>query len=148
MARKPTGRPNGRPKKVIDWQKLEFGCQIQATKEEICRWLNVSEQTLEKCIRVQYGEGFLTIHKKLSVDGIISLRRMQFKKAQEGNITMLIWLGKQYLGQSEKHELSGPEGMPVIPQEHTLNVSNKDIQEAISHLANSGAIRMGESPAV
>ena len=57
---------------------------------------------------------------------------------------MLIWLGKQYLGQSEKHELSGPAGGP-INQEHSLNVSNKDIQEAIKHLANSGAIRLGES---
>jgi len=38
---------------------------------------------------------------------------------------MLIWLGKQYLGQSEKHELSGPAGGP-ISQEHTLNDSAKD----------------------
>ncbi len=50
----------------------------------------------------------MAVYKKLSVDGIISLRRMQFKKAQVGNVPMLIWLGKQYLGQSEKHELSGP----------------------------------------
>ena len=33
---------------------------------------------------------------------------------------MLILLGKQHLGQSEKHELSGPAGEP-INQEHTLN---------------------------
>jgi hypothetical protein len=50
---------------------------------------------------------------------------MQFKKAQEGNVPMLIWLGKQYLGQSEKHELSGPAGGP-INQEHALNDSAKD----------------------
>jgi hypothetical protein len=120
MAYKRTGRPTGRPKKVIDWQKFEFGCQINATKEEISKWLNISEDTLERMIKVQYGETFAVVYKKLSVDGIISLRRMQFKKAQEGNVPMLIWLGKQYLGQSEKHELSGPAGGP-INQEHTLN---------------------------
>jgi hypothetical protein len=101
MARKPTGRPTGRPKRVIDWQKSEFGCQINATKKEICKWLNIHDDTLEKYVKVQYGEGFAVVYKKLSVDGIISIRRMQFKKAQEGNVPMLIWLGKQYLGQSE-----------------------------------------------
>jgi hypothetical protein len=40
---------------------------------------------------------------------------MQFKAAEGGNATMLIWLGKQYLGQSDKtqHELSGPGGGPI-----------------------------------
>jgi hypothetical protein len=45
--------------------------------------------------------------------------------ANNNNVPMLIWLGKQYLGQSEKHELSGPAGGP-ISQEHTLNDSAKD----------------------
>ncbi|MGD0354635.1 MAG: hypothetical protein ABSB31_04215 [Dehalococcoidia bacterium] len=35
MARKPIGCPTGRPKITVDWQKFEFGCQINATKEEI-----------------------------------------------------------------------------------------------------------------
>lgn len=30
-----------------------------------------------------------------------SLRHYQVQKAFEGNVTMMIWLGKQYLGQSE-----------------------------------------------
>ena len=63
MARKPTGRPTGRPKRVIDWQKFEFGCQINATKEEISKWLNVSEDTLERMIKVQYGETFAVVYK-------------------------------------------------------------------------------------
>jgi hypothetical protein len=29
------------------------------------------------------------------------LRRMQFESANKGNVTMQIWLGKQYLGQSD-----------------------------------------------
>ena len=36
----------------------------------------------------------------------MSLRRMQFEKAQTGNTTMLIWLGKQMLGQKDKIETS------------------------------------------
>ena len=36
----------------------------------------------------------------------MSLRRMQFEKVQTGNTTMLIWLGKQMLGQKDKIETS------------------------------------------
>ena len=64
MAYKRTGRPAGRPKTVIDWQKLEFGCQINATKEEISKWLDVSEKTLERQIKLKYGWGFDALYKK------------------------------------------------------------------------------------
>lgn len=33
-----------------------------------------------------------------------SLRRMQWSKAKEGNVTMMIWLGKQVLGQKDRVE--------------------------------------------
>jgi hypothetical protein len=32
------------------------------------------------------------------------LRRLQWKLARAGNATMLIWLGKQWLGQTDKVE--------------------------------------------
>jgi len=37
---------------------------------------------------------------------------------------MLIWLGKQYLGQTEKTELSGPGGLPV-PIEYVRHEEKK-----------------------
>ena len=36
--------------------------------------------------------------------GKASLRREQWKLAQKGNASMLIWLGKQWLGQTDKVE--------------------------------------------
>ena len=44
--------------------------------------------------------------KKGKDKGRMSLRRLQFEKAQTGNTTMLIWLGKQMLGQKDKIETS------------------------------------------
>jgi hypothetical protein len=35
----------------------------------------------------------------------MSLRQWQLKKAKEGNVVMLIWLGKQMLGQQDKTQL-------------------------------------------
>jgi hypothetical protein len=34
----------------------------------------------------------------------VQLRAAQFRLALDGNTAMLIWLGKQYLGQTDKHE--------------------------------------------
>ena len=34
---------------------------------------------------------------------------MQWKSAEDGNVTMQIWLGKQVLGQAEKQEVTTTE---------------------------------------
>jgi hypothetical protein len=31
----------------------------------------------------------------------------------QGNATMLVWLGKQWLGQNDRHELTGADGGPI-----------------------------------
>jgi hypothetical protein len=48
--------------------------------------------------------------------GNISLRRMQWKAAEEGNITAMIWLGKQLLGQRsfEREEKNVPLEIPPL----------------------------------
>ena len=46
--------------------------------------------------------------------GKASLRRTQFRMA-ETSAAMAIWLGKQYLGQKDKSELSGDASAPLIP---------------------------------
>jgi len=51
----------------------------------------------------------MQIHKKGMERGRASLRSFQFQLAKAGNPTMNIWLGKQYLGQSDRvqQEISG-----------------------------------------
>jgi hypothetical protein len=36
--------------------------------------------------------------------GTRSLRRLQYEAAKTGNVTMQIWLGKQWLGQKDRTE--------------------------------------------
>ena len=88
-----------RPKKHnLDTEKVEqlagFGC----TNTEIASFFGCSENT----IRRSYGE-YLT---KGRDKGKIRLRQLQWRAAERGNTSMLIWLGKQVLGQSEKTEHS------------------------------------------
>ena len=88
-----------RPKKYdIDTEKVEqlagFGC----TNVEIASFFGCSENT----IRRSYGEFLAKGRDK----GKIRLRQLQWRAAERGNTSMLIWLGKQVLGQSEKTEHS------------------------------------------
>jgi hypothetical protein len=96
----------GRPKKIIDQEQFEALCEIQCTQVEICSVLKVTEKTLNKWVDETYGDSFSNVFKTKSGTGKMSLRRLQFESARKGNTTMLIWLGKQYLGQSDKSEVT------------------------------------------
>ena len=100
MARKPTGRPNGRPKKEIDKEQFEKLCGLQCTLEEIAGFFNCSEDKINNWCKDIYGEGFSGIFKIYSQTGKVSLRRAQFELAKH-SATMAIFLGKQMLEQKE-----------------------------------------------
>jgi hypothetical protein len=70
--------------------------KIMCTNEEIASIVGCSSDTLERRFAVPIKEG--------RDRSRACLRRMQLKAAKMGNVSMLIWLGKQFLGQSEKVE--------------------------------------------
>jgi len=118
--RKKTG-PKGpmKPMTEKELEQLINMIRIQCTRDEICDILNMSDTTLNRRIKEQGIEGvdnFEALYKKHQGEGKASLRRAQWKAAQDGNPTMLVWLGKQMLGQKDKQELSGPDG-GAIPVE-------------------------------
>ncbi|WP_395175061.1 hypothetical protein [Roseibium alexandrii] len=91
--------------------------QIQATTKECAAVLGVSEPTFIKFKKdnPEAAEVF-DLGKE---QGKASLRRMQFSAAEKGNATMLIWLGKQLLGQSDRQEISGPAGGAIEVEQIT-----------------------------
>ena len=87
-----------RPKKYdIPTDKLEQLASFGCTNTEIASFFGCSPDLIEK----SYSE-FLT---KGRDKGKIRLRQLQFKAAEAGNTAMLIWLGKQVLGQTDKQEI-------------------------------------------
>ena len=98
MANKKTRKKPG-PKPIeINWEQVEKLAGLFCTQEEIASVIGCSVDTLAR------RKEFADIMKKGQAEGRASLRRWQFVKARDGNVTMLIWLGKQYLGQSDKVE--------------------------------------------
>ena len=100
----------GRPKKQINQLQFEAMCSIQATEEEICLVLGVSDKTLNRWCKDTYKLSFSEVFRQKRALGKISLRRAQFQLAQK-NANMAIWLGKQWLGQKDNIE-------PVDTVEH------------------------------
>ncbi|MCK4822346.1 hypothetical protein KA005_41670 [bacterium] len=101
----PAKGSGGAPAIVIDWELFAKYCQSQCTEEEIANYFQCSIQTINRKCKEKFGLTFVDTFKKESVGGLCSLRRAQWSKAVDGeNATMLIWLGKQFLGQSDKIE--------------------------------------------
>lgn len=86
-----------RPKLDIDERVVESLARVGATNCEIAAHFMCDEGTIRK--------RFSELLEKSRADRRIKLREMQWRLAEKGNLGMLIWLGKQELGQSEKQEL-------------------------------------------
>lgn len=110
VAKKKVAKKTGRPLTEIKWATVDQMCLIQCTGEEIASVLNVSYDTLERACKREKKMPFADYIAQKKQGGRASLRRRQFKLAEEGNPTMCIWLGKQYLGQKDKNEQSGSIG--------------------------------------
>ena len=94
----------GRPLANIDKKQFEKLCFLQCTREEVAGFFNVSEDTIDRYCKREYGETFAAVFKQKRQSGKISLRRSQWRLAEK-NVSMAIWLGKQYLGQREQQEI-------------------------------------------
>ena len=92
----------GRPKIEISQSIFEGLCHIQCTKEEIAATLRCDEDTINTWCKETYKQTFSVVFDQKRKGGWSSLRRKQWEVALSGDKTMLIWLGKQYLGQSDK----------------------------------------------
>lgn len=90
----------GRPQVDIDQTQFENLCGLQCTLQEISGWFKCSEDTIERWCKRTYGENFAETYKIHSAKGKMSLRRAQFRLAEK-SAAMAIFLGKNYLGQTD-----------------------------------------------
>lgn len=103
----------GRPRKELDIDTLKNMVRIQCTAEECAGVFECSVDTLDRRLKEEGYSGFADFYKRFGDEGKASLRRAQWKAAQDGNPTMLIWLGKQMLGQRDKHDIEHSGGISV-----------------------------------
>ncbi len=97
-----------RPQINIDRKIFENACELQCTQAEIARLFGCSIDTIERWCKRVYNESFAESYNKLAEGGKMSLRRNQMKLS-ETNATMAIWLGKQWLGQTDKISINSED---------------------------------------
>ena len=104
----------GRPRKEIDQKEFEKLCELQCTHDEICAWFETTPKTLNSWCKRTYGKNmtFSKVFEEKKGKGKIALRRYQFQQAKK-SATMAIWLGKQYLGQTDQMKLQ-TQAIPVV----------------------------------
>jgi len=127
MKKDKTPKVMGRPKKPIDWEVFDKLCALQCTQVEMASWFDCSVDTLERRCTEEKGMIFAEYYIQKAGKGKISLRRHQWQLAEKGNATMLIWLGKQVLGQKDKADITS-DGMALqlmsnIPRPELSNVA-------------------------
>ena len=85
-----------RPKKQIDGALVEKMASWGCKTVEIAEHFSCSDQTITANYLAELTKGRTALKT--------NLRQWQLRRAQAGSDTMLIWLGKQLLGQSDKLE--------------------------------------------
>jgi hypothetical protein len=76
-------------------------------------WFGVNVRTIE---RKRKNPAFVETIERGRAKGKISLRRSQLKMVDQGNPAMAIWLGKQYLGQTDeiRHALNVSTQLQIV----------------------------------
>lgn len=114
MAKKKTSKKKvskkmGAPRKEVNWTEFDKLCALQCTEKEIADWFEMCTDTLELRIKETYGVTFSELFRRKRGRGKVALRRHQWQSAEKGNVTMQIFLGKQFLGQADKQESTSHE---------------------------------------
>lgn len=120
----------GRPKIHIDQTQFEKLCGLQCTREEIAGWFMCSHDTIERWCKRTYGKEFASIYAEKRQAGKISLRRSQWQLATK-SAAMAIFLGKNYLGQSDHIEVvdtTALDKLDAILKEAREN-ANSEVQQ-------------------
>ena len=135
--------PGGRPQFEVDWKLVANLLRIQCTGEEIAGSIGCSYDTLERACKREHGIGFADYSQQKRSEGKASLRRNQWKAAEAGNPTMLIWLGKQMLGQADKIENDHKSSDGTMSPKAGLDVSGMPTEVLLAIKAAKDAAEQG-----
>lgn len=94
----------GRPEKELDWHLLDSILQYGAKLIDCAEICKMSEDSIQRKIKENFDCTFSRYRDMKMSKTRVKLMQKQIESALAGNPVMLIWTGKQYLGQVDKHE--------------------------------------------
>jgi hypothetical protein len=126
-------------RKEVDMVKLDRLAQLPIRAEDIAYVLEVSTDTLSRRIKETHGTTFAEYLEQKRATIRYSLMAKQFDLALKGNVTLLIWLGKQYLDQKDKLENTNKnEPLAQLPDADLEEKIKRLMAKAISNAPEPG----------
>ena len=110
-ARQPSNGAVGPPRLVFDIETAKRAASIGCTSDEIAAVLGIARSSYYN--HLNDDPSLREALDEAAANGKATLRRLQWQRASQGSDTMLIWLGKQLLGQTDRQELTGKDGGPL-----------------------------------
>lgn len=109
-----------RPETPIDWKKVDELLQSGCNGAEIAAFYGIHQNTFYDRVAAKYNMSFTQYLTLKRSHGDALIREAQYNKAvKKLDNTMLIWLGKQRLGQKENH-YDNPVPEEIVKQFDTL----------------------------
>lgn len=104
----------GRPRKPLDEEVMKRAASIGCNNDEIAALLGFTRPGFD--CRLEREPDLALACETARNTGRATLRRLQWQQASAGNPTMLIWLGKNMLSQTDRTEVAGPGGGAILIQ--------------------------------
>ena len=97
-------RGPGRPKAKIDWGIVDRMLEADCEGTEVAAYLGIDPETLYRRCQAEKNVGFSEYLRQKKARGDVQLKVKQHAAALKGDKTMMVWMGKQRLGQRDKVE--------------------------------------------
>ena len=99
-----------RPEIPIDWKRVDHLLKAGCLGTEVAAVFAMHPNTFYDRVTKEFGLSFTEFLQQKRSDGDAAIRAHQYEKAlgmtENGNDTLLIWLGKNRLGQRNEDKLS------------------------------------------
>jgi len=109
----------GRPKMEFDLQRVEDFGYFKATFSTMASLLDCSVDTIRRNMRNTEND-FSKAYQKGFANAKMALSEAQWKNALSGNVTMQIWLGRNYLGQTDQTEYADKDAIRAVEFEYVV----------------------------
>lgn len=115
----------GRKPIAIDWNTVDKLLEAGCNGMQVAAHLGVHEDTLYHRTVSEHGVSFSTYSANCRAKGDSLLQAKQFHLAMKGDKTMLVWLGKNRLGQRDKGEFEHTHKMSWADAINSINPEPK-----------------------
>jgi hypothetical protein len=141
-----------RPPIPINWDKVDELLMAGCPGTEVAAFFGMHEDTFYRRVNEKYSMGFTEYMAKKKATGEALLRMQQYNKAmgisKKGDNTLLIFLGKQRLGQRENpNDKVAPEEVMKAFNDLMKQIDKAQEERARTALQNSSVAVCEESDA-